>query len=66
LTELAIVLPKKPAVLEWRVDFFEQISNLALVVSAAKAIKNAAPDLSLLFTRRSTIEGGEKIALNED
>jgi 3-dehydroquinate dehydratase-1 len=66
LAELAIVLPKKPDVLEWRVDFFEQIGDTALVIAAAAAIKKAAGSVPLLFTRRSTIEGGEKIPLNED
>jgi 3-dehydroquinate dehydratase-1 len=66
LAELTVVLPKKPDVLEWRVDFFEQISDTALVITAAAAIKKAADSVPLLFTRRSTIEGGEKIALNED
>jgi 3-dehydroquinate dehydratase-1 len=66
MSELAIVLPKKPDVLEWRVDFFEQISDTVLVIAAAEAIKKAAGSIPLLFTRRSTFEGGEKIALNED
>jgi 3-dehydroquinate dehydratase-1 len=65
MTELAVVLPKKPDVLEWRVDFFEQIGDTAAVIAAATAIKKEAGDIPLLFTRRSTIEGGEKIALNE-
>lgn len=66
LAELAIVLPKKPDVLEWRVDFFEEISDTALVIAAAAAIKKAAGGVPVLFTRRSTLEGGEKIVLNED
>jgi 3-dehydroquinate dehydratase-1 len=66
LAELAIVLPKKPDVLEWRVDFFEPIGDTAMVIAAAEAIKKAAGSVPLLFTRRSTLEGGEKIALNED
>lgn len=65
LAELAVVLPKKPDVLEWRVDFFEQIGDAAAVIAAANAIKKEAGAIPLLFTRRSTIEGGEKIALNE-
>ena len=66
MAELAVVLPKKPDVLEWRVDFFEQISTVASVIAAAAAIKKEAGSIPLLFTRRSIIEGGEKIALNED
>lgn len=65
MAELAVVLPKKPDVLEWRVDFFEQIGDAAAVIAAAVAIKKEAGNIPLLFTRRSTIEGGEKIALNE-
>lgn len=65
MAELAMVLPKKPDVLEWRVDFFESIGDAALVIATAKAIKTKAPQTPLLFTRRSTIEGGEKIALSE-
>ncbi|NDP37725.1 MAG: type I 3-dehydroquinate dehydratase [Rhodoferax sp.] len=66
MAELAVVLPKKPDVLEWRVDYFEQIGDAAGVISAAVAIKKAAGDIPLLFTRRSTMEGGEKIALSEE
>jgi 3-dehydroquinate dehydratase-1 len=65
MAELAIVLPKKPDVLEWRVDFFEPIGDTAAVIAAAAAIKKEANGIPVLFTRRSTIEGGEKIALNE-
>lgn len=64
--ELDVVLPKQPDVLEWRVDFFEQIGNTAAVLATAAAIKQRAGSIPLLFTRRSTIEGGEKIALDED
>ena len=65
MTELDVVLSKKPDVLEWRVDFFEQIGDTAGVIAAASAIKSKAGEIPLLFTRRSTIEGGEKIALSE-
>ncbi|WP_296492466.1 type I 3-dehydroquinate dehydratase [Rhodoferax sp.] len=65
LAELAVVLPKQPDVLEWRVDYFDAIGDTAAVIAVAKAIKQAAGDIPVLFTRRSTIEGGEKIAINE-
>ena len=65
LAELDVVLPKKPDVLEWRIDFFDQIGSQAQVFKALDAIKNKANDTSLLFTRRSTLEGGEAIALSE-
>ena len=65
LAELAVVLPKQPDVLEWRVDYFDAIGDTAAIIAAAKAIKQAAGNIPVLFTRRSTIEGGEKIAINE-
>jgi 3-dehydroquinate dehydratase I len=65
MAELAVVLPKQPDVLEWRVDFFDAIGDTSAVIAAARAIKQAAGKLPLLFTRRSTIEGGEKIAITE-
>ncbi len=66
MAELAVVLPKQPDVLEWRVDYFDAIGDSAAVIAAARAIKQAAGSLPVLFTRRSSLEGGEKIALNED
>lgn len=65
LAELDVVLPKQPDVLEWRVDFFEPIGDAVAVIAAARAIKSKAGEIPLLFTRRSIIEGGEKIALTE-
>jgi len=66
LAELAVVLPKQPDVLEWRVDYFDAIGDTPAVIAMARAIKQAAGNMPLLFTRRSTLEGGEQIALNED
>ncbi|GAB4398703.1 MAG: type I 3-dehydroquinate dehydratase [Rhodoferax sp.] len=64
--ELVEVLPKRPDVLEWRIDFFKDIAETAQVLSAAAAIKNVAPGVPLLFTRRAAFEGGQTIALDED
>ena len=66
LAELDVILPKRPDVLEWRVDFFEAIADTSAVLSAAAAIKSIAGGVPLLFTRRSTLEGGERIPLAED
>jgi 3-dehydroquinate dehydratase I len=65
LTELASVVARQPDLLEWRVDFFEGIADTAEVVALAAQIRQAARGIPLLFTRRSMIEGGEKIALTE-
>jgi 3-dehydroquinate dehydratase-1 len=66
LSEVQLVIAKKPDVLEWRVDFFEGIADNAEVISVATSIRQAAGDMPLLFTRRSSKEGGEKISLSED
>jgi 3-dehydroquinate dehydratase-1 len=65
LAEVAVVAAKQPDILEWRVDFFEGIADAAQVVELAARLKQAAPAIPLLFTRRSSKEGGEAIALQE-
>lgn len=66
LLEVQQVLAKKPDLLEWRVDFFEDIGDTAAVLELASSIRQAAGAVPLLFTRRSSREGGEKIALSEE
>lgn len=66
LAEAASVAAKQPHLLEWRVDFFEGIADTNAVVELAGAIKQAAHGLPLLFTRRSSREGGEPIAVGEE
>ena len=65
LAELALVVPKQPDLLEWRVDFFQDIGNTAAVLAMAAEIRQAANGIPVLFTRRSIREGGEPIALDE-
>lgn len=66
LAELGTVQPKSPDLIEWRVDYFEGIGDRALVIETARAIKAGAGTTPIVFTRRSTNEGGEKIPLAED
>lgn len=66
LAEAAAVAAKGPHLLEWRVDFFEGIADTGAVVELAGAIKRAAAGVPLLFTRRSSREGGEPIAIGEE
>jgi 3-dehydroquinate dehydratase-1 len=65
LAEVQRVVPKRPDLLEWRVDFFEGIGNHADVIALASDIRKAANGIAVLFTRRSMREGGETIALDE-
>lgn len=64
--ELASILPKRPDLLEWRVDFFDKIHEPDQVENVAVAIRRAAGDLPIIFTRRAVHEGGEAIGIDED
>ncbi|WP_395686313.1 type I 3-dehydroquinate dehydratase [Caenimonas koreensis] len=63
--ETRIVAAKKPGLLEWRVDFFDDIANTVAVVDTLAAIREACGGIPVLFTRRSSNEGGEPIAIDE-
>jgi 3-dehydroquinate dehydratase-1 len=65
LSEAAIVVAKQPDIIEWRVDFFEDIADTVAVTEMASCIRQVAGEIPLLFTRRSAREGGEPIALSE-
>jgi len=65
LAEVDAVLPKKPDVLEWRVDFFAALGDTAHVIDTARAMRASAGPVPVMFTRRSSMEGGEKIELAE-
>jgi 3-dehydroquinate dehydratase-1 len=63
--ELAAILPRKPDMLEWRIDFFEAIGDTARVIETAHAIRAAAGGIPVLLTRRNVTEGGQPIPLAE-
>lgn len=65
LSEVASVAARKPDLLEWRVDFYDGIADTNDVVDLAGRLKVAAGGIPLLFTRRSSREGGEPIPLVE-
>lgn len=66
LQEAAAAAAKRPDLLEWRVDFYEGIADLARVAALAPRLRDAAAGIPLLFTRRSPREGGQQCALRED
>ncbi|WNI85175.1 type I 3-dehydroquinate dehydratase [Citrobacter portucalensis] len=47
-------------ILEWRVDHFADVSSIEAVLEAARTIRDVMADKPLLFTFRSTKEGGEQ------
>jgi len=65
-SELDIVLANEPDLLEWRVDFFAAIGDTERVVALGREIRARAARTPVIFTRRSTREGGAPIALDED
>ena len=65
LRELAIILPKKPDVIEWRIDHFRNIENLTEVLGLARHIREATGQIPILFSCRSASEGGEDIPLDD-
>ena len=65
LDEVAAIVPKKPDLLEWRIDFFEAIGDVKSVVDAALAIRQASGGIPVLLTRRNVSEGGMPIPIAE-
>jgi 3-dehydroquinate dehydratase-1 len=65
LAEAREVASKRPDVVEWRVDFFEPIGRTGEVIDAGRELKAIFGDVPLLFTRRSTKEGGRPIPIDE-
>ena len=63
--EAAAVAGLRPDLLEWRVAFFEPLADTAQVLAAARAVRQAAGDIPVLFTRRAQWEGGQAIPLGE-
>lgn len=47
-------------VVEWRVDFFEDVTNIDKVKQALQAIREVLHNKPIIFTFRSAKEGGEK------
>ncbi|MCC0638886.1 MULTISPECIES: type I 3-dehydroquinate dehydratase [unclassified Clostridioides] len=48
-------------VVEWRVDFFENVENIQQVKEVINELRKYIPDTPLLFTFRSIKEGGQKL-----
>ena len=47
-------------IVEWRVDWFEDVFDFAKVEDTAKALRDVLGDKPILFTFRTAKEGGEK------
>ncbi|GHU28850.1 3-dehydroquinate dehydratase [Betaproteobacteria bacterium] len=65
LDEVDSIVPKRPDLIEWRVDFFEALSDIAEVIDLVSAIKTAVAKIPVIFSFRTMSEGGGVCALNE-
>lgn len=60
LQEAALVKELQPDVVEWRVDIYEDVENLAAVKNMIMKLRAVFAEELLLFTFRSHKEGGKK------
>lgn len=65
-SELKKILLKNPDIIEWRVDFFEDIGNTDDVVRIGNRLKEIAGATPIIFTIRAVREGGQQISLSEE
>ncbi|MDR0439453.1 MAG: type I 3-dehydroquinate dehydratase, partial [Candidatus Accumulibacter sp.] len=65
LDEVAAIAPKQPDLIEWRIDFFQAIGDVAAVIDTALAIRAGAAGVPVLLTRRKASEGGQTLAIGE-
>ena len=49
-----------PDIIEWRVDYFNDVCDIKKVKQALKALRNIIKDIPVIFTFRSSLEGGFK------
>jgi 3-dehydroquinate dehydratase-1 len=47
-----------PDIIEWRVDYFKDVCDLKMVKKALKTIRDIISDIPIIFTFRSSLEGG--------
>ena len=63
--EMALIVPKRPDLIEWRIDFFAGIADTGRALAQAAKLRELAAGIPLLLTRRSIREGGQPIPLDE-
>ena len=67
ILEEAKAITRLPAdVVEWRIDWFENVFDFAALEDVMKDLRQVLGDLPLLMTFRTFKEGGEKTIEDED
>lgn len=65
INELEKILDKKPDLIEWRADHYENLANTECVLKVLGRITEETQEIPIIFTIRSIKEGGEEISLTE-
>ncbi len=60
------ILKKPVDIIEWRVDWFQDVFNHDKLIAAAKKLRDTVKDVAVLFTFRTAAEGGERAISKED
>ena len=63
MADAQVVVAQSPDVIEWRVDHFETIQTHSAVLDAGHALREAAGEIPLICTLRSSLEGGRELSL---
>ncbi|EJE99965.1 type I 3-dehydroquinate dehydratase [Liquorilactobacillus mali] len=58
LEEAREIVAKKPDLIEWRIDFFQDVTDFTTLADIAAKIRNIIKDTALLVTFRTYQEGG--------
>ena len=65
MNELKKILEKAPDLIEWRADHYVDLSDTNKVLHILEKIADLTKEIPIIFTIRSTKEGGEEISLSE-
>ena len=66
LAQAARAAELAPDAVEWRADFYEEVSDLPKALEALRALRGVLGEVPLLFTFRTRREGGERDISPED
>jgi len=66
VAELDVVLAKRPDLIEWRADFFADLADVPQVCEVSRRLAGQAGAIPLIFTIRSTREGGQPVSLSDE
>lgn len=66
LNQAEEVKPAQPDLVEWRVDFFEDVAHKSTLQAVAQKLRTSLQGVPLLTTFRTYQEGGEKMLTDED